>query len=60
MADELMDADRLATVLDGLLGDPDRLGSMARAAASMGRSDAAAAGARVVEANARTAARGRR
>ncbi len=60
MADEELDAGRLATVLDGLLGDADRLGAMADAAASMGRVDAAAAGARVVEANARTAPRGRR
>ncbi len=53
LVDGELDADRLARVLDGLLGDPDRLGSMARAAASLGRADAAAAGARVVEAYAR-------
>ncbi len=45
---------RLAEVVDGLLADPVRLAAMGAAAAAEGRPDAAAAGARVVEAAART------
>jgi UDP-N-acetylglucosamine--N-acetylmuramyl-(pentapeptide) pyrophosphoryl-undecaprenol N-acetylglucosamine transferase len=44
----------LVGILDVLLADPDRLSAMALAAASLGRPDAADAGARVVEANARS------
>jgi len=43
----------LAGVVEELLLDPDHLEEMGRAARSIGRPDAAAAGARVVEANAR-------
>ncbi len=46
-------SDDLATLLDGLLDDPDRLEAMGRAAASMGHRDAAAAAARLVERHAR-------
>jgi undecaprenyldiphospho-muramoylpentapeptide beta-N-acetylglucosaminyltransferase len=48
-----LDAGRLGDVLDGLLTDARRLEKMGRAAASIGRGDAAAAGARVIESNAR-------
>jgi UDP-N-acetylglucosamine--N-acetylmuramyl-(pentapeptide) pyrophosphoryl-undecaprenol N-acetylglucosamine transferase len=44
----------LAAAAGGLLADLDRLEAMGRAAKSMGRPDAAEAGARVVEAHART------
>jgi UDP-N-acetylglucosamine--N-acetylmuramyl-(pentapeptide) pyrophosphoryl-undecaprenol N-acetylglucosamine transferase len=57
VADDDLDAGRLGEVLDGLLADPGRLEAMGRAAASIGRGDAAAAGARVVEANARRSGR---
>jgi undecaprenyldiphospho-muramoylpentapeptide beta-N-acetylglucosaminyltransferase len=52
---------RLTAVLDRLLDDPEVLDAMGRAAASVGHPDAAAAGARVVEVNARppAATRGR-
>ena len=51
----------LAGIVEALLADPDRLAAMGRAAASLGRPDAAAAGARVVEDAARPArTRGRR
>ncbi len=53
LADADCGADRLATVADGLLADPAGLEAMGRAARSLGRPDAAAAGAGVVEANAR-------
>ena len=43
----------LADVVEELLADPDRLEAMGRAAKGVGRPDAAEAGARVVEANAR-------
>ena len=43
----------LAAVVEGLLADPGHLEAMGRAAKAVGRPDAAAAGARVVEANAR-------
>ena len=46
----------LTTVVDGLLADPGRLAAMGRAARALGRPDAAAAGAGVVEANAAPAA----
>jgi UDP-N-acetylglucosamine--N-acetylmuramyl-(pentapeptide) pyrophosphoryl-undecaprenol N-acetylglucosamine transferase len=55
VADDGLDAEGLGAVLDDLLADPRRLEAMGRAAASMGRPDAAAAGAAVVEANARPA-----
>jgi len=60
VADGDLDASLLDSELDALLGDPDRLAAMGRAAASLGRTDAAAAGARVVEANARAVAHGGR
>lgn len=44
-----LDADRLAAELAALLDDPDRLASMADAARSVGRPDAAEAVARLVE-----------
>jgi undecaprenyldiphospho-muramoylpentapeptide beta-N-acetylglucosaminyltransferase len=47
------DAESLSTELDRLLDDPSRLERMGQAAGSLGRPDAAAAGAEVVEANAR-------
>jgi UDP-N-acetylglucosamine--N-acetylmuramyl-(pentapeptide) pyrophosphoryl-undecaprenol N-acetylglucosamine transferase len=53
LADADCDAGALAAILDDLLGQPARLESMGRAASTMGRRDAAAAGARLVEANAR-------
>jgi UDP-N-acetylglucosamine:LPS N-acetylglucosamine transferase len=43
----------LATTVEGLLADPDRLDAMGLAAAAISRPDAADAGARVVEASAR-------
>ena len=43
----------LAGAVEALLADPDRLATMGRAAASVARPDAAAAGARVVEADRR-------
>lgn len=49
----------LAAVLDGLLADCDGLDVMARAASSVGRVDAADAGAHVVEASARNRVRRR-
>jgi UDP-N-acetylglucosamine--N-acetylmuramyl-(pentapeptide) pyrophosphoryl-undecaprenol N-acetylglucosamine transferase len=52
LPDGRCDAATLATALDGLLDEPALLEAMGRAAASLGRPDAAAAGARVVEANA--------
>jgi UDP-N-acetylglucosamine:LPS N-acetylglucosamine transferase len=48
-----LDAGRLGDVLDGLLAEAGRLETMGRAAASIGRGDAAAAGARVIESHAR-------
>jgi undecaprenyldiphospho-muramoylpentapeptide beta-N-acetylglucosaminyltransferase len=53
VADADCDGERLAAVLDDLLEDPDRLGAMAAAARSVGRPDAAAAVAEVVDAHAR-------
>ena len=52
LPDDRCDADALATALDGLLGQPTLLGAMGDAASALGRPDAAAAGARVVEASA--------
>ena len=49
------DPSALAAVLDSLLADPDALDAMSRAARSLGRPDAADAGARVVEEHARRA-----
>ncbi len=45
--------DRLAAILDDLLADPSRLAARGSAARAVGHPDAAEAGARVVEANAR-------
>ena len=56
LPDAECDAGTLAHRIDLLLDDPSALETMGRAAASAGRPDAAAAGARVVEANARPAA----
>ncbi len=53
------DARSLGELADRLLADPAGLEAMGRAAASVGRPDAAAAGARVVEANARPPRDGR-
>jgi UDP-N-acetylglucosamine--N-acetylmuramyl-(pentapeptide) pyrophosphoryl-undecaprenol N-acetylglucosamine transferase len=46
-------ADRLVAIVDDLLADPDRLAAMAKAAATVGRPDAAERVADLVEANAR-------
>ena len=59
LPDPECDGATLAPLLDRLLDDPAGLEAMGLAARSMGRPDAAAAGARVVEANARPTA-GRR
>ena len=53
LPDAECDGATLAARVDRLLDDPDRLEAMGRAAAALGRPDAAAAGARVVEAHAR-------
>ena len=52
LPDDRCDARSLGTALDGLLSEPALLESMGRAAAGLGRPDAAAAGARLVEASA--------
>jgi UDP-N-acetylglucosamine--N-acetylmuramyl-(pentapeptide) pyrophosphoryl-undecaprenol N-acetylglucosamine transferase len=52
LPDERCDAHSLGKALDGLLSEPALLASMGRAAAGLGRIDAAAAGARLVEASA--------
>ena len=52
LADDRCDARSLGTALDGLLSQPGLLDSMGLAAAGLGRPDAAAAGARLVEASA--------
>jgi undecaprenyldiphospho-muramoylpentapeptide beta-N-acetylglucosaminyltransferase len=52
LADERCDARVLGTALDRLLSEPSLLESMGRAAAALGRPDAAASGARLVEASA--------
>ncbi|HEY6622832.1 MAG TPA: UDP-N-acetylglucosamine--N-acetylmuramyl-(pentapeptide) pyrophosphoryl-undecaprenol N-acetylglucosamine transferase [Acidimicrobiales bacterium] len=54
LPDPSCDGDRLSQVLGSLLADPGRLESMGKAAASVGRREAADAGAAVVEASART------
>jgi UDP-N-acetylglucosamine--N-acetylmuramyl-(pentapeptide) pyrophosphoryl-undecaprenol N-acetylglucosamine transferase len=56
LPDARCDGDQLSRILDPLLGDPARLESMGKAAATMGRADAADAGAAVVEDNARVQA----
>lgn len=53
LPDAECDGATLAARVDRLLDDPQKLEVMGRAAASLGRPDAAAAGARVVEAHAR-------
>jgi UDP-N-acetylglucosamine--N-acetylmuramyl-(pentapeptide) pyrophosphoryl-undecaprenol N-acetylglucosamine transferase len=55
LTDAECDAEALAAELDRLLDDPNRLETMGRSARALGRPDAAAAGADVVEANARPA-----
>ena len=52
LPDGRCDAGSLGTALDGLLSQPELLESMGRAAAGLGRPDAAASGARLVEASA--------
>jgi len=52
LPDDRCDATTLGIALDGLLAEPELLEAMGEAAASLGRPDAAASGARVVEANA--------
>jgi UDP-N-acetylglucosamine--N-acetylmuramyl-(pentapeptide) pyrophosphoryl-undecaprenol N-acetylglucosamine transferase len=58
LADAECTGDRLAALLDCLLAHPEGLDQMGRAAAALGRPDAALAGARVVEEHARPARRG--
>jgi UDP-N-acetylglucosamine--N-acetylmuramyl-(pentapeptide) pyrophosphoryl-undecaprenol N-acetylglucosamine transferase len=58
LPDDECQAATLATLADRLLDDPAALEAMGRAAASLGRPDAAEAGARVVEAHARPAPAG--
>jgi UDP-N-acetylglucosamine--N-acetylmuramyl-(pentapeptide) pyrophosphoryl-undecaprenol N-acetylglucosamine transferase len=53
VADDACQSDSLAVTLDGMLDDAAALEAMARAASSLGRPEAAAAGAAVVESNAR-------
>jgi UDP-N-acetylglucosamine:LPS N-acetylglucosamine transferase len=53
LADADCDAEALDVTLSGMLVDPSGLDAMGRAASSLGRHDAAAAGAQVVEAHAR-------
>jgi UDP-N-acetylglucosamine--N-acetylmuramyl-(pentapeptide) pyrophosphoryl-undecaprenol N-acetylglucosamine transferase len=59
LSDERCDARALDAALDGLLAQPDLLESMGRAAAALGRPDAAAAGALLVEASARPLSAGK-
>ncbi len=59
LPDAECEAATLAESIDRLLGDPPGLEAMGRAARSVGRPDAAAAGAGVVEANARPMSAGR-
>jgi UDP-N-acetylglucosamine--N-acetylmuramyl-(pentapeptide) pyrophosphoryl-undecaprenol N-acetylglucosamine transferase len=54
LPDASCDGDHLSRLLDPLLGDPGRLESMGKAAAALGRVDAADAGAAVVEDSARS------
>ena len=58
LPDDACDPATLAVTLDAMLADPESLEVMGRAASALGRKDAAAAGARVVEANARPDGRG--
>jgi UDP-N-acetylglucosamine--N-acetylmuramyl-(pentapeptide) pyrophosphoryl-undecaprenol N-acetylglucosamine transferase len=58
LPDQDCDGATLRRLLDELLADGARLAAMGRAAAALGRRDAAAAGARVVEAHARPAPTG--
>jgi UDP-N-acetylglucosamine--N-acetylmuramyl-(pentapeptide) pyrophosphoryl-undecaprenol N-acetylglucosamine transferase len=58
LADELCEPARLAGILDGLISDGGALDAMGTAASRLGRPDAAAAGAEVVEAAADPAERG--
>ncbi len=58
LPDARCDAVTLGTALDGLLTQTGLLDAMGQAASALGRPDAAAAGARVVEANAAPARRG--
>ncbi len=53
IADDACQSSSLAVTLDGMLDDPAKLEAMGRAASSLGRPDAAAAGAAVVESHAR-------
>ncbi len=59
LPDASCDGPTLAALLDDLLADPAGLEAMGRAAASLRRPDAAAAGARLVEAHAQARLRGR-
>ncbi|MHB1712213.1 MAG: UDP-N-acetylglucosamine--N-acetylmuramyl-(pentapeptide) pyrophosphoryl-undecaprenol N-acetylglucosamine transferase [Acidimicrobiales bacterium] len=54
LGDAACDGSRLEAILDGLLDDGEALGAMGRAALSIGRPDAADAGAQVVEEHARS------
>jgi UDP-N-acetylglucosamine--N-acetylmuramyl-(pentapeptide) pyrophosphoryl-undecaprenol N-acetylglucosamine transferase len=56
LPDHELDGDRLATVLDELLGDPGRLAAMSTAARSVARPDAAGRVADMIEEAARAAA----
>ncbi len=58
LPDDRCDAGSLAAAIDGLLSQPELLESMGRAAAALGRPDAAASGARLVEASAAPGATG--
>ena len=60
LPDDRCDAVTLGTALDGLMDEAGLLSSMGGAASALGRPDAAAAGARVVEANAAPARSGAR
>jgi len=53
LADADCESENLAVTLDRMLADPVELDAMGRAASSLGRRDAARAGAQLVEANAR-------
>jgi UDP-N-acetylglucosamine--N-acetylmuramyl-(pentapeptide) pyrophosphoryl-undecaprenol N-acetylglucosamine transferase len=57
VSDDALDEDRLATELDAILGDPDRLKTMASAASGLGRPDAAEAVAALAASYARTGRR---
>jgi UDP-N-acetylglucosamine--N-acetylmuramyl-(pentapeptide) pyrophosphoryl-undecaprenol N-acetylglucosamine transferase len=53
VADDALNGDRLARELDALLDDPEHLASMGKAAMALGRPDATAAVATLVEQHAR-------